>query len=109
MRYSIYNEDDKPEADSAVLRLDEGQFAGTVFTFSSIKLVEPDSSNADASLAFDCVFFKIKYEGQDIKLDEGEQMPLAQIVGDDLAHSLLYDIGQLLNEILENPNNYEFK
>lgn len=104
-KYSLYLGEDKPDGKN-LIRLDDGLFSGTIFTFENIKVSE--DANEEASLNYDTNFYKVSVNGVEIDLDHNENMRIDILIGDQLAKNLYEDyISKVLLDIIETQIRLE--
>ena len=103
-KYSLYLGEDKPEGKN-LIRLDEGLFSGTVFTFENIKVVESDK---EATLNYDTDFYNISVNGVEIELEHNENMRIDILIGEQLSKQLYEEyISKVLFDIIETQIRLE--
>lgn len=71
--------------ENPLIRLDEGLFTGTLFSFKNIRLIECDNL---PELMFDNEFYNVVVNGGEIALEEHENMNIANIISGELADKL---------------------
>lgn len=104
-KYSLYLEPDKPE-EKNLIRLDEGLFKETIFTFENIRLITAESGEPE--LNYDTSFYKVSVNGVEIELSDNENMHIDNLIGDQLAKQLYEEfISPILLDILETQIRLE--
>lgn len=106
-KYSLYLGEDKPEGKN-LIRLDEGLFSGTVFTFENIKVVTEPDKEEEATLNYDTDFYNISVNGVEIELEHNENMRIDILIGEQLSKQL-YDeyVSKVLLDIIETQIRLE--
>ena len=103
-KYSLYLGEDKPEGKN-LIRLDEGLFSGTVFTFENIKFV---TESEEATLNYDTDFYNISVNGVEIELEHNENMRIDILIGEQLSKQLYEEyISKVLLDIIETQIRLE--
>lgn len=103
-KYSLYLEADAPE-NKNLIRLDDGLFQETIFTFENIRLIE---ENNNPELNYDTSFFKVTVNGVEIELSNNENMHIGSLIGDQLANQLYEEyISPILLDIIETQIRLE--
>lgn len=104
-KYSLYLGEDKPEGKN-LIRLDEGLFSGTVFTFENIKFVT--ESDKEATLNYDTDFYNVSVNGVEIELEHNENMRIDILIGEQLSKQLYEEyISKVLLDIIETQIRLE--